>query len=147
MNFRLRPMNENDIELTFKWRNDPLVRNNAQSVQEISLNEHAAWVKFNNSVKLIFEVDDIPAGFISVTRDPENNSGEWAFHMAPDMRGQGLSELMLKAALYYLAKKEGYDTIYSTVRVYNVLSKHLHEKLEFSKCGEDEEYIKYIFYL
>lgn len=143
MKFVIRPMEEKDLEVTLKWRNDLEVLKNAQTPQPISEKEHEAVFKYNNAVKLIFEVDSTPAGFVSCTRNPDIAEGEWSFHMSKEFRGKGLSEIMLQSALYYLKKEEAYEKIYATVRKHNNISKHLHYKLGFNYIGDKDDFFEY----
>lgn len=132
MEFHLRPMEDKDLEVTFHWRNDSEVLRNAVSPEPISYNEHEALFKYNNAIKLVFEVDGVPVGFVSVTRDPDDpTTGEWSFHMSADHRGKGLSEIMLRATFYYMKTREGYNSLTSQVFRHNKISKHLHYKLGF----------------
>lgn len=144
--FKLRPMLETDLDITFSWRNDPQVLKYAQTSNPISYNEHEAVFKFNNSLKLIFEVNSAPVGYVSCSRDSAGISGEWSFHIGKEHRGQGLSEIMLRAALYYLIKEEGYFHITATVLEHNEISHILHDKLGFIQNGpESNGFIKYIY--
>jgi len=143
MDLKLRPMEEKDLQVTFDWRNDPEVLKHAQTSNPISFNEHEAVFKFNNAVKLVFEYNGDPAGYVSVTRDPDDSIGEWSFHMGSKYRGKGLAEIMLKAALYYLAKEEGYTGLTSAVLKHNNISIHLHKKLGFELTGTKNNFNEY----
>lgn len=143
VNFNLRPMEERDLDDTFAWRNDPEVLNNAMSPNTVSYAEHEANFKFNNAIKLVFEVDNLPAGLVTITQDSDKPVGEWSFHLNPQFRSKGLSEIMLRIALYYLKNNEGYKGIASCVLKHNKISHHLHEKLEFVQTGMNDKWIEY----
>lgn len=136
-------MEERDLEDTFAWRNDPEVRNNAMSSNLISYPEHEANFKFNNAIKLVFEVDSKPAGLIVVTQDPSVPVGEWSFHLASEFRSKGLSEIMLRIGLYYIKHKLLYKGVTSCVLKHNKVSRHLHSKLGFLQTGMNEKFIEY----
>lgn len=140
MEFKLRPMEAKDLDNTLMWRNDPDVLKTALTPNIITAKEHEAMFLYNNSIKLIFEVNGDPAGYVQVSRDPDKAQGEWSFHMSKRYRGQGLSNIMLGAALYYLAKKEGYTKIYSQVKEDNKISRNVHAKLGFSIDMVDSHY-------
>lgn len=141
-------MEEKDLEVTFIWRNDPDVLKYAQAPNQVSMAEHAAVFKFNNSLKLIFEFDSQPIGFVSVTRDPNEPKGEWSFHLAKEFRGKGLSELMLRMTLHYLKTVEKYKIITSSVMPDNIVSNYLHHMLEFVQVhGKDDKFKEYYLYL
>lgn len=131
MDFSIRPMNSSDLVDTLIWRNDPEVRSTALTNDTISAREHEAMFLYNNSVKLIFDVDYKPVGYIQINVDPDTAKGEWSFHMNPEYKGKGLSTIMLSSALYYL--KDDYKELEARVKVDNKISIHLHEKLGF-KC-------------
>lgn len=143
MNFSLRLMTEKDLKITHAWRNDPEVLKHAQGSNPISFKEHEAIFKWNNAIKLIFELDGDPVGFISVSRDPDKMEGEWGFHIGEEYRGQGLSQIMLEATLFYLAKEEAYEKVTSAVKSNNLKSRHLHDKLGFKHIGHKDEYHLY----
>lgn len=143
MEFKLRPMEEKDLSATLAWRNDPEVRKFAQTQNIISSDEHEAMFKFNNAIKLVFEVDSVPAGYVQFTRDPDDLVGEWSFHMANEFRGKGLSEIMLLASLYYIKKEEGYNGVKSLVLKHNDISNHLHRKFGFEEIERKNNLIEY----
>lgn len=143
MEFNLRPVEECDLKLTLEWRNDPNVLKQAQTPDPISYFEHFASYKYNNSIKLIFEVDKTPVGYVTITRDPDAPAGEWSFHMGKTHRGTGLSEIMLKSALYYFKNKEGYVKVVSKVKKDNSISKHLHYKLGFTYTQDKDNFHEY----
>lgn len=143
MELKLRPMEEKDLKITFEWRNDKEVLNHAQTSNPISFNEHEALFKYNNAVKLIFEYNGEPAGYVSVTKDLDGPTGEWSFHMGANYRGKGLAEIMLKLALYYLSKEEGYTGLTSAVLKHNAISIYLHNKLGFELTGTKNNFNEY----
>lgn len=147
MKFELRPMEDKDLAITFEWRNDPEVLKNAQTSNPISYNEHEAMFKWNNALKLIFEVDGEPAGYVASTRSTENLNTEWSFHMGKAHRGKGLSQIMLRAALYYLKYKVGYHCITSTVLDHNHKSIDLHIKLGFTEGELEGKFKTYYLHL
>lgn len=130
MKVELREMTIEDLQLTYKWRNDPVVRDMAMTSHEISYAEHEAMFHWNNSHKLIFELNEVPCGYVSCTKDPDSAEGMWAFHMASEARGKGLASIMLRLALMWL-KEQGYKKIHSEVKLINGRSHNLHVDLGF----------------
>lgn len=147
MDFTIRPMDEFDLSTTLEWRNDPTVLASAKTSNPISMNEHEAMYKYNNAIKLVFEFNNVPVGYVQFSRDPDHAAGEWSFHMAPEWRGKGLSEIMLKAALYYVNKKEGFEYVTSFVKKDNFISNKLHIKLGFELIETSGEFDEYVLYL
>lgn len=142
MKAELRFMTDADLQITYAWRNDPLVRHMAMSDHEISYAEHEAMYKYNNALRLIFEFNGEPSGFVSCTVDPESNDGVWSFHLAPEARGQGLAPIMLRLALMFL-KQRGYKRIKSEIKVYNGRSFNLHLDLGFKQDLEEDPLADY----
>lgn len=143
MEFKLRPMQEKDLQITYEWRNDPEVLKYAQTSNPISFKEHEAHFRFNNSIKLIFELNQDPAGYVSCTNSEDSTKGEWGFHMSAKYRGKGLSQIMLQSALYTLKNEYGYRMLDSAVLKNNAKSKHLHYKLGFKYTHDKGDFHLY----
>lgn len=147
MRCELRPMESKDLPITFAWRNEDQVRKTSMSSNPISFNEHEAMFKYNNAVKLIFEVDGSPAGYVSCSRDPDEPTGEWGFHLGPDARGKGYSEIMLRMALIEL-KRLGFTWLTAQVRLANLPSLHIHNKLDFTEQSvemvDKSDFVKFV---
>jgi len=143
MDFKLRLMEAKDLALTLAWRNDPTVLRTAVTPNPISDKEHEAMFLHNNAIRLVFEVDGDPAGFVQVNRDPDELKGEWSFHMSKKYRGKKLSVIMLEATLYYLVTREGYKEVIAFVKEDNSVSEHLHQKLGFNDCGVKDGLIEF----
>jgi len=68
MSVQLRPINENDRDSVFSWRNTPVIVQGSTSERKVSIEEHDAW--FNsllvnkNSLAFIIETDGQPIGHI-----------------------------------------------------------------------------------
>lgn len=147
MNFTIRPMENQDIEETFHWRNDLLVLQNSISQNRVSFPDYEAWILHNNSLKLVFEIDGQRAGFVTVTRDPETLTGEWSFHLNPIFRRKGLSELMLRSAIYYIRINTTYVGLFSRIRHDNNVSHKLHKRLHFQITEVDNDFSKYYLHI
>jgi RimJ/RimL family protein N-acetyltransferase len=143
LSFKLRPMEEQDLAITLVMRNEPEVLKNAITSNVISAAEHDAMFRYNNAVKLVFEINGQLAGVISVSRDPDDSTGEWSFYMGKEFRGKGYSEIMLKSVLLYISKEEGYTGVRATVLKHNAVSKHLHYKLGFEHTGDKNNMHEY----
>ncbi|MBP1586005.1 MAG: GNAT family N-acetyltransferase, partial [Lachnospiraceae bacterium] len=89
-----------DMDLLFKWANDPEVRRNSFNSDPILYEEHCRWFKkmMNDptQVQYILMAGDKPAGQIRFTlADDEALIG---YSIAPGMRGLGLGKAMLELA-------------------------------------------------
>lgn len=148
----LRPMREEDLAITLFMRNDPLVRQYADSPTIVSENEHDAVFHYTDYPKyvcilpnsVIPESEEI-VGFVDFRYDlitDEPNIKIWSFHIHPNFRGQKFSEPMLRLALNEAARL-GYECICSYVQKDNIISRHLHTKLGFACIKDDDEVLVY----
>lgn len=90
----LRTMTESDLEMVWQWRNHPEVRRFMFTSHEIRWEEHLSWfrrVQSNNDVRLlIFESNNLPVGFASLTKNRHQTIADWGFYLAPEApRGSG----------------------------------------------------------
>lgn len=138
MKASLRVMEEKDLTTTLEWRNDELVRRFATAYNAISWAEHEALFKFAKAHRYIFEINDIPCGYLSFTEDPNSTETTWSFHLAPDQRGKGYSDLMLGLGMLE-AKRLGFKKILSDVKNDNEASLWLHMKNKFIPLTQNDE--------
>lgn len=85
---RIRPMTGADLATVLEWRNHPDVRGNMFTQHEIGLEEHRVW--FESCARdprrkhlLIYETDDLPLGFVSLSVGDHPNVADWGFYVAP----------------------------------------------------------------
>ncbi|MBO7355258.1 MAG: GNAT family N-acetyltransferase, partial [Lachnospiraceae bacterium] len=96
----LRKAVPEDMDLLFKWANDPEVRRNSFNSDPILYEEHCRWFEKMMSdptqVQYILMAGDKPAGQIRFTlADDEALIG---YSIAPGIRGLGLGKAMLELA-------------------------------------------------
>jgi UDP-4-amino-4,6-dideoxy-N-acetyl-beta-L-altrosamine N-acetyltransferase len=103
---RLRPMVETDLDMVLAWRNQEPVRRNMYTYHEIQADEHARWWAAKSvdpqTRLMIFERDDEPIGFVSITDyTGEGGTAMWAFYAganAPKGTGRLMEYHALRAA-------------------------------------------------
>jgi UDP-2,4-diacetamido-2,4,6-trideoxy-beta-L-altropyranose hydrolase len=106
-NLHLRRAAEHDMMLYFEWANDPAVRQNAFSQEPIPLEAHRNWFAKKlfspTSYLFVLEQDGMPIGQI---RFDEIKQGvfEIDFSVAPEMRGSGFGQYLLKYGVTELRK-------------------------------------------
>ncbi|MDS1140035.1 UDP-4-amino-4,6-dideoxy-N-acetyl-beta-L-altrosamine N-acetyltransferase [Pusillimonas sp. SM2304] len=97
-------MVEGDLELVLGWRNHPDVRRYMLTQHEISMDEHRSWFRSTllNGDKqlLIFEIDNLPYGFVQFSGLASGKVADWGFYLAPNAR-QGTGQSLGLAALDY----------------------------------------------
>lgn len=135
----LRHMKSADLERVLAWRNDPRVRNNMYSQQEIALEDHRRWwakTKISPHDRyFIYEAQKTPLGLVAFNEiDQTDETAFWGFYTSPDApkgTGAGLG----LAALDYGFGELGLHKLCAEVLAYNTASLKFHRKLGFVEEG------------
>ena len=142
MENRIRPMEESDLVQVLNWRNDPDIRCFMYSTHEISLEEHAQWYQ---SVKqsskhtvLIYEKNQTPTGFVSLTRKTCDEVAHWGFYLAPQAE-KGTGYQLGKTALTYAFNELNLHKVCGEALGFNNPSIRFHKKLGFKEEGLHKE--------
>lgn len=97
----LRPVSPEDEALLFRWANDPCVRNNSFSVNEISYSQHQRW--FQDSLRnvsrlhfIAYTSDSLPVGQIRFDLNNQKETALIDISIDRCARGRGLASLMIK---------------------------------------------------
>lgn len=121
---KLRRASMEDSEILFRWRNDPVTRNASHNTQEITIEEHEAWLRNILADKdrriYIAEVDREPVG--TVRADYENGVHRLSWTVAPDFRGRGCGKDMVLALLEELK-----SPVRAEVKADNIASRRIAE--------------------
>ncbi len=121
MNSRLA--SENDIDLTFAWATDALVRANSYSSNTITLEGHHEWfirkLEDDEALFLIMEVDATAVGLVRFERN--DTHFVIGITVAPDQRGKGYATKMLIEGLREYALKWSMP-VYAYIKTENVAS-------------------------
>lgn len=68
----LREATKDDVDLLFKWMNDPAVRKNSFSSEKITYEEHTSWYRSllenKNCKQYIYMCGDCPIGQIRIVQ-------------------------------------------------------------------------------
>lgn len=135
----LRKADKGDIDLLFKWANDPVVRSNSFNTDPISYDNHVRWFKKimgdPTVLQFILMEDDIPVGQIRLSIDGEE--AEIGYSIGADFRGKGYGHKILEYIVNEV--KNHYP------KIKRLIAKVKHENLASSKLFESEGYaINYI---
>jgi len=140
-NLYLRKAESNDMELLYKWANDPVVRQNSFNSDSIPYQIHVSWFHRMMESKTIHQYilmqGDEPIGQIRLT--VENNEAEIGYSIASDYRGKGYGHKILQ--LIDEEMKEHHPEIkrlIAKVKPENEASNRL-----FVGEGYKQDYIKY----
>ncbi|MFD2369378.1 UDP-4-amino-4,6-dideoxy-N-acetyl-beta-L-altrosamine N-acetyltransferase [Brevibacillus sp. GCM10020057] len=144
MQYRLREIEESDLELLLNWRNSDRIRKQMYHDSLISLEEHRAWFervsKWDHCKYLLFLVDEEPYGHVNFTEiSLDKRSAKWGFYIGKEAAPKGLGTKMALLALDYIFSI--IDTVYGEVLNTNIASLKYHQKLGFRNVGEKENVI------
>jgi UDP-4-amino-4,6-dideoxy-N-acetyl-beta-L-altrosamine N-acetyltransferase len=144
--YRLRPIEERDLDTVLRWRNSDRIRENMYTDHEIELDEHRAWFEKLRMEPvptfLVFEFRGKPIGVISVTKiDKRNNTCYWGFYIGDPGAPPGSG-----TALGYF----GLNHIFEVLRIrklcaeafgFNAASLKFHKRLGFVEEGRLAKHI------
>jgi RimJ/RimL family protein N-acetyltransferase len=121
---------KSDVDILFKWANDPKARNNSFNKEPIKYKEHVDWLntelKNDNSIILIFERDNNSIGVVRFHKERES----WTISINIDekQRGKGNALKMLKKSASYFFNYCQEDTINAFIKKENLASIKVFEK-------------------
>lgn len=124
-----------DMDLYFRWVNDPDERRNAINQQIISYEEHCNWFKrkivSDDCYLWLLEQDHVPIGQIRF--DIIDGYAVLSYFLDKDFRGKGLGLTILRLGLRKILKLQNNLRIRAVVRRNNQASCWLFERLNFHK--------------
>lgn len=94
----LRRAENTDIDLLYKWANDPIVRTNSFNTEPIPYENHVKW--FNrimedpNVLQFVLMDDNLPVGQIRLNID--GKEAEIGYSIASEFRGRGYGHMILQ---------------------------------------------------
>lgn len=134
----VRPMAEKDLSTVLSWRNHPEVRRFMYTQHEITLQEHTQWFECCQPDPLrqllVFEHQDVPAGFIHFTQQSHQQIADWGFYLAPDA-AKGTGSLLGFHALNYAFCELRLHKVCGQAIGYNDKSIRFHLKMGFQQEG------------
>jgi RimJ/RimL family protein N-acetyltransferase len=115
-------MTEADLDLVWRWRNDPETRQASFCTDEVPLSDHDQWfrraIAGSDTHLLMLEFEGVPAG---VVRFDHEQSARWkvSINLAPEVRGRRLATPCLELALTWLTAAVGDVDVFARVRPTN----------------------------
>lgn len=144
--FRIRSLEERDLEKVLEWRNSERIRANMYTDQFISSQEHREWFarvsKDTNSEYHIFEYSGNPIGLFYVVQIDRNNTKcFWGFYIGEEDVPSGAGSVLEYFALDYIFKQLGIRKLCCEVFAFNTSVIKLHKKFGFKEEGH---YLKHV---
>lgn len=135
----LRDIQDEELQLMLKWRNNPAVRVNMYTRHEISLAEHIGWwerIKTqSNQQYLMYEYEGVARGVVGLTNiDYHNANCCWAFYADPEAP-KGVGSRMEYLVLERVFGEIKLHKLYCEVLAFNAPVVKLHQKFGFEIEG------------
>lgn len=145
-NYRLRRLEEKDLERVLDWRNSDPIRTYMFTDWKISLEEHKSWFQSlqesNSAQTLVFEYLQKPYGVVNLTQiNHQNKTCYWGFYIGEPERPKGLGAAMGYMAIEYIFNTLNMRKLYAEVLAFNTISLKYHGKLGFQKEGYLVEHV------
>ncbi len=147
MELKLRNAVQEDMDLLFKWANDPIVRQNAFNTTQIPYEDHVKWfdgmMKNDNVYQYILCDGNDDIGQIRL--NIEGEKAVISYSVDARVRGRGLGREMVK-----LAADEVLNKITNVTQLVALVKHNNHASAKtFENCGFTkklmEDYIEYTF--
>lgn len=143
----LRSAEADDCQRYFQWANDPAVRDNSLSSDEITWTGHCDWFNkqlASDETKLLVGIrDDVPVGQIRFTKttnkattNAATNDTAWnvAFSVASEARGTGVGKELLRLGSAWMAYRK-LTPLTATVKKANTASARCFQSLGWSNAA------------
>lgn len=143
---KLRLATQEDVNLTFDWATNKIVRQYAIQKEEISFDNHKNWfskkVVASNCVYFIAEINALPIGSIRFDTD-ENNEALLSFLLDPQFHCKGYGKAILKKGCEEVLKLKELSKIIGVVSNENIPSLKTFKSLGFEQVSEKDTYITF----
>ena len=138
---RYRQARTEDLMLYYSWANEPAVRRNAFSQNEITLEEHTRWflkkLAAPETLLLLFFDGDTPVGQVRVELEDQENLGYLDISVDQRLRGRGFGTEMLKSSVAYCRLHHPSIVLKGVVKPENRGSARAFEKAGFTRKDDE----------
>lgn len=128
----LRYVRKKDIDILYKWANDPLTRKNSFNSDQIEYGRHCTWfekmINNDNVLMYILVYNGEMAG--NVRLNIENGVAEIGYAIAPSYRGKGLGNKIIDL----ISREAAYNVLINKL-IAKVKKTNLPSRLIFEKNG------------
>ncbi len=131
------PVEETDCRLLWEWVNDPAVRAASFSSEFVAWEDHQAWFtrKLADPLTLMLLARNAGGEAVGQVRfDEENGVADIDVSVAPQKRGRGLGEILLREGLRALWRQTGAQTARARIKPENLASQRAFAAAGFSRC-------------
>ena len=141
-----RKATNEDLNLYFKWVNDPDNRINALSPGIVSFEDHCAWftkkIAAHDTYLWLLEHNNIPIGQIRF--EYENNYYIISYYIDAKYRGEGFGLSIVKLGIEKLLQERKNVAFKAIVKKTNIVSCKIFERLNFRISSTNDGFLEYI---
>lgn len=145
-NIKLRAVNNLDLETTYNWAIEPLIRKYSKNKSKISFDEHKRWFvsKLNdpNCKFFIAENNNQPIGSFRLDTD-DSGCGYISYLVDPKYHGKGFGGQILNLGIQIAKENSTINNLVGDVMSGNYASIKLFDKLGFTIISRTENLLTY----
>lgn len=143
-NLTLRKADEGDSESLLEWRNDAATREFSLSSDEVTREQHCAWLnktlQDKNCLLIIGEVLGNPVGMVRINILNDSGLGQVSINLNPNFRGRGISRQLLGSSLLFGGKVlDNVSKYCADIHIENVASQKIFISVGFVKSRDKRE--------
>lgn len=144
--FNFRKACQEDAYVLWLWANDPLTRQGALNSNNISWDEHRAWLaqklnSSNTSVWIAVDQTNRLLGCIRFDTTNEWESAKLSYTVAPDARGKGFGRRIVEGGVGRIRSEHSKVKILAEVRIANIPSLRIFRGLSWSEAAPRDEVV------
>jgi len=151
MILRLRRASEADIEITFAWVNNEIVRKFSVNKKKISFNSHRDWFtkRINSKETAYYILEEIDGEALgSIRFDIDDDEARINYLIDPKRHGIGLGKFIVKQGIDAIKKEfPEAQAVYGWVFKSNIASIKIFQKLEFRLVEEKNSMFKFQYHM
>ncbi|WP_162633287.1 GNAT family N-acetyltransferase [Echinicola strongylocentroti] len=144
----LRNATSEDVDLTFKWANDAIVRKYSYNQEPIERSSHDKWFRVkilsNDCEYYVLELNNEPVGSIRFDIESLGRTAKISYLVDSGHTGKGLGKYLLKEGVNrFRTNMPGVQKVYGYVLKENTPSVKIFQGMGYKKDCENESEIKF----
>jgi len=134
---KLRSVRQNDLELLFRWLNDPEVYRwwGGKPIDSDVIQQKYLGLRRPQVEGYIIELIGLPIGYLQ-RHQTSDDGGSVDLFLMPEMRGRGYGGEAVGALIKYLTQAEGWKRITVDPEQDNIVAQSFWRKLGFAETGQ-----------
>lgn len=143
---QLRFLTNDDCDVLFQWRNDPLTRAMSRQQDEVALDQHRKWFgqALNDPAKILLMgvMEGRQIGMIRF--DQQEDAWEVSINLNPAERGKGLGKRLLRQGMEHFWSVYPLHHLSAWVRADNQASRKIFEACGFKVIASDPDHLYFV---